>query len=331
MTGEVATTAASRIVVTGGAGFIGSSVVDLLLDGGHAVLAVDDLSTGSRTFLEHACSRPGFELAVVDLLTEAAMLPALFAGAGAVVHLAANADVRFGWNAPRRDLEQNVIVTQNVLEAMRDAGVPQILFSSTGSVYGETSLVPTPEDCPFPVQTSLYGASKLAAEGLIAAYAEGAGISGTVFRFVSVLGPRYTHGHVVDFMRQLTRDPGRLTILGDGRQRKSYMDISDCARAVVSMIGASHRYEVFNLGVDAYCTVDDSAGWIAERLGVTPEIVHTGGDRGWVGDNPFIYLDTAKIRATGWFPRHGIRDAVERTVDYLSEHRWILERTEARA
>jgi UDP-glucose 4-epimerase len=319
------------VVVTGGAGFIGSSVVDRLLAEGHSVLAVDDLSTGSRQFLEDASTSPAFDLAVVDLLGEAALLPGLFEGADTVVHLAANADVRFGWNAPRRDTEQNVLVTQNVLEAMREAGVGRILFSSTGSVYGEAPRIPTPEDCPFPVQTSLYGASKLAAEGLIAAYAEGAGISGTVFRFVSVLGPRYTHGHVVDFMRQLTRDPGRLTILGDGRQRKSYMDISDCVQAVVSMVGATHRFEVFNLGVDAYCTVDESASWIAERLGVTPQIVHTGGDRGWIGDNPFIYLDTARIRAAGWSPRYGIREAVERTVDYLSEHRWILDRVEVRA
>jgi UDP-glucose 4-epimerase len=324
-----------RVIVTGGAGFIGSSVVDVLLEQGHSVLVVDDLSTGSRQFLEDAFGRglphADFHLAVVDLLVEAGLLPGLFAGADAVVHLAANADVRFGWNAPRRDTEQNVIVTQNVLEAMRRAGIGRILFSSTGSVYGEAPMIPTPEDCPFPVQTSLYGASKLAAEGLIAAYAEGAGISGTVFRFVSVLGPRYTHGHVVDFMRQLARDPARLVILGDGRQRKSYMDISDCARAVVSMLDASHRYEVFNLGVDAYCTVDESAGWIAERLGLEPEIVHTGGDRGWVGDNPFIYLDTAKIRATGWSPRYGIREAVEHTVDYLRAHRWILDRAEVRA
>lgn len=319
-----------RVVVTGGAGFIGSSVVDALLAQGHSVLALDNLSTGSRRFLDDASRHPDLELAVLDLYQEAAALPAHFRGADVVVHLAANADVRFGWNAPRRDLEQNVIATHNVLEAMRVAGVGRILFSSTGSVYGEAPVVPTPEDCPFPVQTSLYGASKLAAEGLIAAYAEGAGIGATVFRFVSVLGPRYTHGHVVDFMRQLLRDSSRLTILGDGRQRKSYMEVSDCVRAIVSMLDATHRFEVYNLGVDGYCTVDESAGWIAARLGIAPEVVHTGGERGWVGDNPFIWLDTQKIRATGWAPRRSIREAVERTVDYLSSAAWILERPEAR-
>jgi UDP-glucose 4-epimerase len=295
------------------------------------VLGVDNLSTGSRRFLEKAGQDPRFEFVVGDLHTEADRLPGLFDGADAVVHLAANADVRFGWDAPRRDLEQNVVVTHNVLEAMRLTGVPRIVFSSTGSVYGEAPVIPTPETCPFPVQTSLYGASKLAAEGLVAAYAEGAGIRGTVFRFVSVLGRRYTHGHVVDFMRQLLHGPGRLTILGDGRQRKSYMDVSDCVAALVSVLGADHRYEVFNLGVDDYCTVDESAGWIAERLGASPVVTHTGGERGWVGDNPFIWLDTAKIRAAGWVPRHGIREAVERTVDYLAANTWILEREPVRA
>ena len=237
-----------------------------------------------------------------DLFHDAARLPDLFGGARAVVHLAANADVRFGWESPRRDLEQNVIVTHNVLEGMRLAGVPRLLFSSTGSVYGECAVVPTPEDAPFPVQTSLYGASKAAAEGYVAAYAEAGLLQGTVFRFVSVLGPRYSHGHVIDFVRQLRADPSRLRILGDGRQRKSYMHVSDCVAAVVGQIEATSPFEVFNLGVDGYCTVSDSAGWIAERLGLDPKLEYTGGDRGWIGDNPFIYLATGKARAAGWEP-----------------------------
>ena len=254
-------------------------------------------------------------------------LPDLFGGAQAVVHLAANADVRFGWESPRRDLEQNVIVTHNVLEGVRLAGVPRLLFSSTGSVYGECAVVPTPEDAPFPVQTSLYGASKAAAEGYVAAYAEAGLLQGTVFRFVSVLGPRYSHGHVIDFVRQLRADPSRLRILGDGRQRKSYMHVSDCVAAVVGQIEATSPFEVFNLGVDGYCTVSDSAGWIAERLGLDPKLEYTGGDRGWIGDNPFIYLATGKARAAGWNPRFGIREAVESTVDYLLAEPWLLDAT----
>jgi UDP-glucose 4-epimerase len=234
-----------------------------------------------------------------------------------VVHLAANADVRFGWQWPRRDLEQNIVCTHNDLEAMRLTGVKRVLFSSTGSVYGEASITPTPEDCPFPVQTSLYGASKLAAEGYVQAYAEGAGFSTTVFRFVSILGHRYTHGHVIDFVRKLRKDPSRLEILGDGQQRKSYLEVGDCVAALLSQLECDHKHEVFNLGTDEYCTVDESACWISARLAVDPIFVHTGGERGWVGDNPFIFLDTAKMRRTGWRPTWTIRDAVERTVDFL--------------
>jgi len=243
-----------------------------------------------------------------------------------VVHLAANADVRFGLDHPRRDLEQNVLVTHNVLEAMRIASVPELIFSSTGSVYGEASVIPTPEDAPFPVQTSLYGASKLAAEGFIASYCEGFDLVATVFRFVSILGRHYSHGHVIDFVAQLTRDPDELTILGDGRQRKSYLAVSDCVAAVLGRLGASEGYEVFNLGVDDFCTVEESASWIAARMGLDPHRKYTGGDRGWIGDNPFILLGTEKIRATGWQPRYSIRESVDATVDYLQDNPWLFER-----
>jgi len=314
-----------KVVVTGGAGFIGSNLVDALLAVGHGVLAIDNFTTGYEQHLAGAATNRDFASVEGDLLHEPERLVELVSGADAIVHLAANADVRFGWDAPRRDLEQNVIATHNVLEAMRRAGVPRMLFSSTGSVYGESEVIPTPEDAPFPVQTSLYGASKAAAEHYIAAYASANLVSATVFRFVSVLGPRYSHGHVIDFARQLLRSSDRLTILGDGAQRKSYLHVHDCIGAIVSCVEREPGFEVFNLGVDGYCTVTESAGWICERLGIDPEFEYTGGDRGWIGDNPFIYLDTARIRATGWEPRYGIRAAVESTVDYLVDHRWILD------
>jgi UDP-glucose 4-epimerase len=317
-----------RVVVTGAAGFIGSNLCDVLLSGGHSVLGLDNLSTGRREFLVDADAQDRFEFVELDLL-EADDLQSLLSGTDAVIHLAANADVRFGWDAPRRDLEQNVIVTHNLLEASRRAGVTRFLFTSTGSVYGEAATIPTPEDCPFPTQTSLYGASKLAAEAYIEAYAAGTGLSTTVFRLVSNLGPRYTHGHVIDFVRSLRSDPTRLTILGDGTQRKSYLDVTDCVAAIASLVDRDSGHEAFNLGVDDYCTVADSVEWICERLGVQPDLSYTGGDRGWVGDNPFIYLDTAKVLATGWKPRFGIRDAVERTVDYLVGNPWLLDGAES--
>lgn len=317
-----------RVVVTGGAGFIGSNLVELLLAQGHTVVVFDNLSTGFTEHLDAARDEGDrFALIQSDLFEHPEAVVDAVDGADAVVHLAANADVRFGWDAPRRDLEQNVLATHHVLEAMRRTGVRRLLFSSTGSVYGETNVVPTPEDAPFPVQTSLYGASKTAAEAYIAAYAEAGIVSASVFRFVSLLGPRYSHGHVIDFVRSLLDDPARLVILGDGSQRKSYLHVSDCVRAVASRLGHDPTFELFNLGVDGFCTVRDSASWICERLGLTPTFEYTGGDRGWIGDNPNIYLDTTRIRSTGWAPQYAIRESVEDTVDYLLAHRWLIERT----
>ncbi len=309
-----------RVVVTGGAGFIGSNLVRALVDRGDDVVAVDNLVTGRREHLEDVLDEHRASLVECDVVTHAEALSDVFEGADAVVHLAANADVRFGLEQPGSDLEQNVIGTHNVLEAVRNAGVTQLVFSSTGSIYGECDVVPTPEDAPFPVQTSLYGASKLACEGFIAAYAEGFGLNATVYRFVSILGQAYWHGHVRDFVDQLIEHPDHLHILGDGKQRKSYLDVTDCVAAIAGRLGRARGFEVFNLGVRDYCTVDESAQWICERLGVSPRRTYSGGRRGWVGDNPFIFLDTTRIEETGWRPRFTIRAAVERTVDDLLEH-----------
>jgi UDP-glucose 4-epimerase len=312
--------------VTGGAGFIGSTLVDRLLRDGHTVVAFDNFSTGQERFLEQAASRPAFTLVHGDTLDLAALTAAM-RGADVVFHLAANADVRFGTDHPRRDLEQNTIATYNVLEAMRANGVARIAFSSTGSIYGEAAVIPTPEDAPFPVQTSLYGASKLAGEGLIQAYCEGFGFQAWIFRFVSILGDRYTHGHVFDFYKKLTADPRRLAVLGNGRQRKSYLDVDDCIDAILTALRlADARVNIFNLGTDEYCELNDSIGWITGHLGLTPALEYTGGERGWIGDNPFIFLDTARIRALGWRPRLTIRAAVVRTLDYLARNEWVLAR-----
>jgi UDP-glucose 4-epimerase len=254
------------------------------------------------------------------------------AGHDTVFHLAANADVRFGTQHPRKDLEQNTIATYDVLEAMRANGVRCIAFSSTGSVYGEPAVFPTPEDCPFPVQTSLYGASKLAGEGLIHAYCTGFGFTGYIFRFVSILGERYTHGHVFDFYQKLLDDPDSIEVLGNGRQRKSYLHVQDCIDAVLTVLEkATGPINVYNLGTDEYCSVDDSLGWICERLGLAPQRRYTGGERGWVGDNPFIFLDTAKVRALGWRPKRTIRESVLSTLDYLRASPWVLARRQSAA
>jgi UDP-glucose 4-epimerase len=315
-----------RCLVTGGAGFIGSALVDRLLAEGRDVTAYDNLSTGQRSFLAHAAGHPRFRLIEGDVL-DAERLRGAVAGHDLVFHLAANADVRFGLEDPRRDLEQNTLGTFNVLEAMRAAGARRIAFASTGSVYGEPAVFPTPETCPFPAQTSLYGASKLAGEGLVAAYCSGFGFQGVVFRFVSVLGERYTHGHVFDLYKKLRADPRSVLVLGDGRQRKSYLHVQDCVEAVLlALARAGDGFEVFNLGVDGCCTVDESLGWICDHLGLDPQRRYTGGTRGWVGDSPFILLDTAKIRGLGWAPKHGIRESVIATLEYLQANEWVLER-----
>jgi UDP-glucose 4-epimerase len=260
-----------------------------------------------------------------DLLDQATLTDAM-QGCDMVFHLAANADVRFGTDHPRRDLEQNTIATYNVLEAMRHNGIQRIAFSSTGSVYGEAPVIPTPEDAPFPIQTSLYGASKLAGEGLIAAYCEGFGFQSWIFRFVSILGERYTHGHVFDFYQQLKADPTRLAVLGNGTQRKSYLYIQDCLDAILlALEHASNKVNIFNLGVDNYCQVNDSIGWICEELGVSPKLEYSGGDRGWIGDNPFIHLDVSKIQSLGWQPKLTIREGVIKTVQYLRANEWVFE------
>jgi UDP-glucose 4-epimerase len=315
-----------KAFVTGGAGFIGSSLVDRLLERGDEVVAYDNLSTGIDEFLAEARKSPKFSFVQDDVLEKTAMTGAM-SGTDIVFHLAANADVRFGTEHPSRDLEQNTIATYNVLEAMRANNIKKIVFSSTGSVYGEASVIPTPEACPFPVQTSLYGASKLAGEGLISAYCEGFGFQAWIFRFVSILGERYTHGHVFDFYQKLLENPQELAVLGNGRQRKSYLYIQDCVSAIFTALeGAEDKVNVFNLGTDEYCEVNDSISWITETLGLSPECVYTGGDRGWIGDNPFIFLDTTKIRALGWKPELTIREGILRTLSYLKANSWVLEK-----
>lgn len=314
----------STYIVTGCAGFIGSTLVDRLLADGHTVIGVDNFSTGLRRFLEGALAHPQFRLVELDLL-DLDGLKLAFKGGEAVFHLSANADVRFGTSHPRKDLEQNTIATYNVLEAMRANGIRKIAFSSTGSVYGESPVVPTPEDGPFPVQTSLYGASKAAGEGLISAYCEGFGFKACIFRFVSILGERYTHGHVFDFYEKLKADPTKLPVLGNGKQRKSYLYVQDCIDAILlAMDKAQGKVNIFNLGVDGYCEVNDSIGWICETLGVTPELQYSGGDRGWIGDNPFIFLDTTRIQALGWKPKYTIREGVLKTVRYLQDNEWVF-------
>jgi UDP-glucose 4-epimerase len=315
-----------RVCVTGGAGFIGSNLVDRLSLEGVEVVVFDSFRTGRREFLADALRRPQVRLVEGDVLDVAALEDA-FEDCDWVFHLQANADVREGLQHPRCDLEQNTIATANVLEAMRARGVTRIAFTSTGSIYGEPEVFPTPEDAPFPIQTSLYGASKAAGEGLIAAYAAGYGFTGVICRLVSILGERYTHGHLFDFYCALKRDPSHLKVLGDGRQRKSYLYVQDCLSAILRAV-EHHQGQagahIYNLGLDATISVEDSIGILCKHLSLTPRIERTGGRRGWIGDSPLIHLDTNRIRSLGWRPQFTVAQAAVRTLKWFdaNEYAW---------
>ena len=206
------------LLVTGCAGFIGSHLVDFLLKKNYKVIGLDNLSTGNKFFLDLAMKKKNFKFVKIDLFKD--KIEKYFKNIDTVYHLAANADVRFGLNHRKKDINQNIIVTYKILEAIKKNNVKKIMFSSTGSVYGESKQIPTKETAPFPIQTSLYGASKISAESIISAYCEGYKIKSYIFRFVSILGERYTHGHVFDFVKQLKKNKNLLFVLGDGNQKK---------------------------------------------------------------------------------------------------------------
>lgn len=312
--------------VTGCSGFIGSNLIDRLLLQGHEVIGFDNLSTGFLEFLEIAKQFSSFKFIQGDCLDQKALLASIPCGCDGIFHLAANADVKNGIKHTQKDLQQNTIATFNVLEAMRVKNIKKIIFSSTGSVYGETEIIPTPENAPFPIQTSLYGASKVAAEGLIQAYSEAFDIKAFIFRFVSILGERYTHGHVFDFYKKLENNPDYLEVLGDGNQSKSYLYVQDCIDAILlALKKSSEKINIFNLGTNEYCQVKHSISWICSELNVKPALNFLGGKRGWIGDNPFIFLDCKKIAELGWKPKFSIREGIIKTLNYLKENAWLME------
>src|SRR5260221_9904038 len=314
-----------KFFVTGAAGFIGSHMIDRLLGLGHSVVAYDNFSTGRDQFLAQAKNQAGCTIVRGDTL-DLPLLSESIRGCDLVFHFAAHADVRFGTRHPTKDLHQNTLATVNVLEAMRVNDVKRIAFSSTGSVYGEPDVFPTPENAPFPSQTSLYAPSKLAGEGFIQAFCEGFGFQGYIFRNVSILGERYTHGHIFDFCKQLRAHPDHLDVLGNGKQRKSYLYVHDCIDAMLRAIEAPTQKAVaYNLGTEEHSDVTDSIRWICEYLKVRPKLEFAGGERGWIGDSPFIFLECSRICALGWRPKFDIRQGVMRTVAFLEKNPWVFE------
>jgi len=315
-----------NVLVTGGAGFVGSHLVDKLVQEGNKVIVFDNLSTGNLRFLEESIDK--IELVQRDLFSDKDDLDKAMKGVDFVFHLAANADIKLNLKEPLKCLDQNTIVTSNVLEAMRKNGVKDIAFSSTGSVYGEPKVHPTPEDAPFPVQTSMYGASKLAGEGLLQAYSEGYGFNVYIFRFVSLMGERYSHGCVFDFYKKLMQDYTQLEILGNGKQRKSYLYVKDCINAMFTVIeNSKERLNIYNLGHDEFIEVTPIANLVCDELGLQDvKFVYSGGERGWVGDSPFIHLDISKIKKLGWKRTLSIEECVRKTANWIKENDWVVER-----
>ena len=310
-----------KIIITGGAGFIGSNLVDILSKKNLKITVLDNLTTG---FKKHLNINKNIKFFKCNLL-EKEKLKRIFKGHDFVFHFAANADIKDGLKHPKKDLEQNAIVTFNVLEAMRFNKIKKIVFTSTAPVYGNTNEFPTKENTAMSYQTSLYGASKLYCEGLISSYCEGYEFQSWIFRFVSILGPRYSHGHVYDFVKMLLKDSSKLLVLGNGRQRKSYIHVYDCINAILSAIkNSKDRVNIFNLGHNNYINVKKSIDIITQIMNCNPKLIYSGGSRGWIGDLPFVFLDNKKIKKTGWKPKLSIEESIKQTTNWLLENQWIF-------
>ncbi len=309
----------SSILVTGGAGFIGSHLVDRLLQK-NRVTVLDNLSSGLREHIAHHQSNPDFELLEIDLMDLKAVEEAV-AGKDIVFHIAANPDVKLGAEDTRVHLDQNVLATYNLLEAMRKMGVRRIAFTSTSTVYGEASVVPTPEDYGPLKPISLYGASKLSCEALISSYCHTFGMQSWIYRFANIVGERGTHGVLVDFIRKLLENPRELEILGSGKQRKSYLEVKDCVDAMVHCVDRSkEETNIFNIGSSDSVDVTEIADIVAERMGLSDvRYKYTGGidGRGWKGDVKVMQLSIDRISRLGWTPRHGSAESIRVAVDAL--------------
>jgi len=318
-----------KAVVTGGSGFIGSHIVDFLVDViGADTTVYDNLSTGDRSLVEHHKNKTNFHFIEADVL-DLDTLEKSFGGADTVVHFQANADVRGGIENRRIDLEQNTISTWNVLECMKRQGVKNIAFSSSATIYGEPETFPTPEDIA-PLQTSLYGASKFCGEAMIQAYCEYFGMRSFIYRFVSWTGERYSHGVVYDFYKKLKASPNKLEILGNGKQNKSYLDVTDGVNGIMTAIAKSEgNKNIYNLGHDDFINVLAVADIICEEMGLTDveyAIEDPNKDRGWIGDSPVVHLDTSRLQSLGWAPTVKIEDSIRATTRYLIDHPELTER-----
>ena len=312
-----------KVLVTGGAGFIGSHLVDKLMEGGHEVRVLDNLSAGSLENLEHWLGHERFEFIKGDMRDPEVIKEAV-KGVEAVFHLAANPEVRIGSQSPELLYETNVLITHNLLEAMRKEGVKLLAFTSSSTVYGEAEKLPTPEDYGPLKPISVYGGAKLAAEALISGYAHTFDMKAIVFRLANIIGKRSNHGVIYDFINKLKKNPNRLEILGDGTQRKSYLHVGDTVEAMLHLFNEflkeDKTYDVYNIGSEDWITVKEIAEIVSREMNLDPEFYFTGGvdgGRGWKGDVKVMLLSIEKAKAKGWKPKMNSRKAVEKTVREL--------------
>jgi len=319
-----------KAFVTGGSGFIGSNIVDRLIKDGHEVTVYDNFCTGRELFIRHHVNNPKCKIVKADTMNLEKLKESM-QDHDFVFHLQANADVRGGISKTRIDLEQNTIATWNLLDAMRQNNIKKIAFSSSATVYGEPNVFPTPENTEL-IQTSLYGASKLAGEAMIQAYCEYYDMQCFIFRFVSWIGERYTHGVIFDFMKKLKQNNKELEILGDGNQKKSYLYVGDGVDGIFFAIeNFKEKKNIFNLGHTEFMNVTKLADIICDELGLNDvKYNFTGGVRGWKGDSPIVHLDITKLKNLGWQPKTSIEEGIRRTVRYLVQNPEALEREEGK-
>jgi len=303
-----------KYFVTGGAGFIGSHLVDELVKRG-GVTVYDNLSSGKREFIQHHVGRPDFVFFQADLL-DLTKLRKEITGHDVVFHLAANPDARLGIADTSLDLHQETVATYNLLEAMRQNGIGRIVFSSSGTIYGETPVIPLKENYGPVLPISLYGAGKVASEALITSFCHTFDMQCWIYRFANIVGSRGTHGVIFDFIHKLMKNPEELEILGDGTQEKPYLSVEDCVDGMLfGLDNTNDRVNYFNLGCESTTNVSSIAKMVVEEMGLEDVGFNcTGGDRGWPGDVPQVRFNVDKIRKLGWSPRFDSNQAVRKAI-----------------
>jgi UDP-glucose 4-epimerase len=296
-------------VVTGGAGFIGSHLVDTLVAQGNEVVVIDSLCAGRRETIARHIDSCAVRFVQADLLSDG--WQDAIKGADRLFHLAADPDVRQSAINPDPTMQNNIMATYRVLEAMRRHAVPELVFTSTSTVYGDAKVIPTPEDYAPLLPISVYGASKLACEALISSYCYSFGMKSWIYRFANIVGERSGHGVITDFIRKLKENPAELEILGDGKQVKSYLEVHECVAAMLFALRVRDTVNIFNIGSENWIDVKSIAEIVAEEMHL-PEVKFrfTGGERGWVGDVPKMQLSLDRIKSRRWKPEIGSRESV---------------------